>query len=50
MHFVFCYDCNQNAFNSPIFINKYETSQDEYESINKILENLNDVDKEVIFF
>lgn len=49
MHFVFSYDCNQNAFNLPIFINKYEPSQDEYECINKILENLNDVDKEAVF-
>ena len=49
MHFVFSYDCNQNAFNFPIFTNKYEPSQDEYECINKILENLNDVDKEAIF-
>ena len=49
MHFVFSYDCNQNAFNFPIFINKYEPSQDEYECINKILENLKDIDKEAIF-
>ena len=49
MHFVFSYDCNQNAFNLPIFISKYEPSQDEYECINKILENLKDADKEAIF-